>query len=356
MVAIDLSRTLTTLARERLPADLGPGRILFLAGDMLDPQLGPFDHVVAMDSLIHYQAGDIVEALASLAGRTRHSMVFTFAPRTPLLAAMHAVGRLFPRGDRAPAIEPVAESTLRTRLAGEPRLADWRPRRTERVECGFYKSQALEIGDAMTQLDALLARGWTRLGSRFLPFADAATSDLPLRRLLRLSLFQVSVGMATALLVGTLNRVMIVELGVAAALVSTMVALPLLFAPLRALVGFRSDTHRSLLGWRRVPYLWLGHAGAVRRARDHALRAARAVRRGPRTGVGRARWRGASPSCSSAPASRPRRPPASRWPPTSPAGRAPARRGAAVRHAADRHAGQRLRVRVRCSRSSARCG
>lgn len=146
VVAVDLSRTLTTLARERLPADLGPGRILFLAGDMLDPQLGPFDHVVAMDSLIHYQAGDIVEALASLAGRTRHSMVFTFAPRTPLLAAMHSVGRLFPRGDRAPAIEPVAESTLRTRLAGEPRLADWRPRRTERVECGFYKSQAFEIG------------------------------------------------------------------------------------------------------------------------------------------------------------------------------------------------------------------
>ena len=49
----------------------------------------------------------------------------------------------------------------------------------------------------------------------FLPFADAATPDLPLGRLLRLSLFQVSVGMAMALLNGTLNRVMIVELGVA---------------------------------------------------------------------------------------------------------------------------------------------
>jgi MFS transporter, BCD family, chlorophyll transporter len=103
-----------------------------------------------------------------------------------------------------------------------------------------------------------IASMWTRLSPRFLPFADAATPDLPLARLLRLSLFQVSVGMATALLVGTLNRVMILELGVAAWLVSTMVALPLLAAPFRALVGFKSDTHKSYLGWRRVPYLWIG--------------------------------------------------------------------------------------------------
>ena len=103
-----------------------------------------------------------------------------------------------------------------------------------------------------------LARLWMRLGSRFLPFADAATPELPLGRLLRLSLFQVSVGMAVALLIGTLNRVMIVELGVPVWLVATMVSLPLIFAPFRALVGFKSDTHRSALGWRRVPYLWFG--------------------------------------------------------------------------------------------------
>ncbi len=103
----------------------------------------------------------------------------------------------------------------------------------------------------------LLAR-WAALGPRFLPFADAATPDLPLPRLLRLSLFQVSVGMALALLVGTLNRVMIVELHVSAALVAVMVALPVLYAPFRALVGFRSDTHRSALGWRRVPFIWMG--------------------------------------------------------------------------------------------------
>ena len=99
---------------------------------------------------------------------------------------------------------------------------------------------------------------WAGLGSRFLPFADAATPDLPLGRLLRLSLFQVSVGMALVLLVGTLNRVMIVELGVPASVVGTMIALPLLVAPFRALIGHRSDIHRSELGWRRVPFLFRG--------------------------------------------------------------------------------------------------
>lgn len=105
--------------------------------------------------------------------------------------------------------------------------------------------------------DAILAF-WSRLGTRFLPFADAASEGLPLGRLLRLSLFQVAVGMVAVLLTGTLNRVMIVELGVPAALVGLMVALPLVFAPLRALIGHKSDTHRSWLGWRRTPYVWFG--------------------------------------------------------------------------------------------------
>ena len=92
---------------------------------------------------------------------------------------------------------------------------------------------------------------WGDLAPKFLPFADAASEDLPLSRLLRLALFQVSVGMALVLLVGTLNRVMIVELRVPSSIVSIMVAIPLLFAPFRALIGFRSDNHRSELGWRR---------------------------------------------------------------------------------------------------------
>ena len=96
------------------------------------------------------------------------------------------------------------------------------------------------------------------LGPDMLPFADAASKELPLGRLLRLSLFQVSVGMALVLLTGTLNRVMIVELGMSAWIVSLMVALPIVFAPLRAFIGFRSDWHRSAFGWRRVPYIWFG--------------------------------------------------------------------------------------------------
>ncbi len=99
---------------------------------------------------------------------------------------------------------------------------------------------------------------WRNVGARLLPFADGATAELPLGRLLRLSLFQVTVGMAAVLLIGTLNRVMIVELGLPASLVATMIALPLVFAPLRMLVGHRSDVHRSVLGWRRVPYIWFG--------------------------------------------------------------------------------------------------
>jgi magnesium-protoporphyrin O-methyltransferase len=145
VVAIDLSPTLIGLAHERLPRDLGAGSIELKVGDMLDPTLGPFDHVVAMDSLVHYDATDVVRVVAGLADRTRASILFTFAPRTPALAVMHAVGRLLPCGHRAPAIEPVAESDLQRRLGAEPALAGWRAARTRRVACGFYTSQALEV-------------------------------------------------------------------------------------------------------------------------------------------------------------------------------------------------------------------
>ncbi len=110
----------------------------------------------------------------------------------------------------------------------------------------------------MNPLTKLVRNLAASLDMRWMPFADAATPDLPLPRLLRLSLFQFSIGVATALLVGTLNRVMIVELGVPAWWVALCVALPLVSAPLRALIGFRSDTHRSVLGLRRLPYLWKG--------------------------------------------------------------------------------------------------
>jgi MFS transporter, BCD family, chlorophyll transporter len=103
-----------------------------------------------------------------------------------------------------------------------------------------------------------LALQWARIGTSFLPFADAASEGLPLSRLLRLALFQISVGLSAVLLTGTLNRVMILELKIPASIVALMVSIPLLFAPFRALIGYKSDTHKSVLGWRRVPYIWFG--------------------------------------------------------------------------------------------------
>lgn len=145
VVAIDLSPTLVALARERAEGHRGPGSIAFSSGDMLDATLGTFDHVVAMDSLIHYRAADVVSAIAGLAARTRRSILFTFAPRTPALSVMHAAGRLFPRSDRAPAIEPVGVATLGRLIASDTALQNWGQGRTQRIKRGFYTSQAKEL-------------------------------------------------------------------------------------------------------------------------------------------------------------------------------------------------------------------
>ena len=145
IIAVDLSASLIDIACERLPPDLPDGLVDFRVGDMLDPDYGDVDHVVAMDSLIHYETPDIVSALAGLAVRTSTSIVFTVAPRTPMLSLMHAAGRAFPRSDRAPAIVPVGEDNLRHLITADIRLAGWHIGRTARVMTGFYKSQAFEL-------------------------------------------------------------------------------------------------------------------------------------------------------------------------------------------------------------------
>ncbi len=114
------------------------------------------------------------------------------------------------------------------------------------------------MSNPVAKLNARLAVKWAKISTDFLPIADVVSADLPLSKLLRLSLFQVTVGMAAVLLIGTLNRVMIVELGMSAWLVAVMVSMPLVFAPLRTIIGHKSDQHRSALGWKRVPYLWFG--------------------------------------------------------------------------------------------------
>jgi len=145
VVAIDLSATLVELARRRSAPHAEPGAVEFRSGDMSDRSLGIFDHVVAMDSLIHYEAPDIVQVLAEFAARTRHSIVFTIAPRTPALAVMHAIGRAFPRSNRAPALAPLAPEKLQARIAAEPGLTGWRVASHTRIAHGFYTSQALQL-------------------------------------------------------------------------------------------------------------------------------------------------------------------------------------------------------------------
>ena len=145
VLAIDLSPTLVDLARERRPAIRNGGSIDFRSGDMLSADLGHFDYVVGMDSVIHYETGDAVGVLAGLAERTRRGLIFTFVPSSPALEAFRAVGKLFPRGDRSPAVVPVKERWLHQRIDEGAALPGWSRARTARISSGFYTSQALEL-------------------------------------------------------------------------------------------------------------------------------------------------------------------------------------------------------------------
>ncbi|MDO9503538.1 magnesium protoporphyrin IX methyltransferase [Falsiroseomonas sp.] len=145
VVAVDISPTLVGLGQERAAGQHGAGSVSFHVGDMLDPAFGRFDHVVGMDCLIHYKPADVLRALSGLSARTEGSILFTFAPRSAFLMAFLTVGRLVPRGDRSPAIVPVAEVTLRRLVGGDAAMAGWDAVRTHRVASGFYTSQALEL-------------------------------------------------------------------------------------------------------------------------------------------------------------------------------------------------------------------
>jgi len=133
VVAIDLSPQLVALAAERAA---GAARITWLSGDMLNPELGRFDYIVCMDSIIHYEPDDAMAAIAGLARRADKAVLFTFAPRNFMLSTMLSVGKLFPRADRSPAIEPLSE-------------AQWRRlfpiARTRKISAKFYISQAMEV-------------------------------------------------------------------------------------------------------------------------------------------------------------------------------------------------------------------
>lgn len=145
VLAIDLSPKLVELAQERVPSDLGSGRIDWASGDMLDENLGAFDHVIAMDSMIHYRTPDLIEMLGRLSERTSKSIIFTHAPRTPLLMAMHTVGQVFPRGNRSPSIVPVASKTVHRTVTEHPQFEGWNIGRSKQINSGFYLSCAQEL-------------------------------------------------------------------------------------------------------------------------------------------------------------------------------------------------------------------
>lgn len=139
VTAIDLSPQLVAVARERLPAGLD---VSFLSGDMLDPKLGSFDYIVAMDSIIHYQTRDMINIIAGLSAMATKGMVFSYPPRTIPLALLWGIGKLVPRGDKSPAIEPQPPKRLRKALA---QIDGIRLGRSHRVATGFYISEAQEL-------------------------------------------------------------------------------------------------------------------------------------------------------------------------------------------------------------------
>jgi magnesium-protoporphyrin O-methyltransferase len=139
VVAVDISPSLIGIAERRLSEDLAP-RVTFCAGDMLSPDLGKFDHVMAMDSLIYYDQDDIRRAVDGLALRTASRIIFTVPPRTPLLMAMWQSGKLFPRADRSPVMVPHGTRQLSRVLADTGTVSD-----LGRVSVGFYISHALEV-------------------------------------------------------------------------------------------------------------------------------------------------------------------------------------------------------------------
>jgi len=136
VVGVDISPQLIGIAETRL-ADGLRGRVRFVAGDMTASELGEFDHVLAMDSLIYYDEADITDALRRLSARTAHSVVFTVAPRTAFLMTFFAAGKLFPRADRSPVMVPHAHDRLRRTLGSGLH-------RVGRVSRGFYISECLE--------------------------------------------------------------------------------------------------------------------------------------------------------------------------------------------------------------------
>ena len=144
VTAVDISPSLIKIARSRSPDFTDKaGLVDFFWGDMLDPAFGDFDHIILMDSIIHYDSKEGIELISELGKRCKKSIIFTFAPLTPILGTMISLGRFFPKSDRAPSIVPMTEGHVLRRINED--LPDWKVARVNRVSKGFYNSQAVEL-------------------------------------------------------------------------------------------------------------------------------------------------------------------------------------------------------------------
>lgn len=145
VVGVDLAGELIETARERARGAPGPTPE-FIAGDLFEvARSRRFDRAVVMDCFIHYPLSETLEALRVIGASVERQTLFTVAPWTPLLALMHASGRLLPSGDRAPPIVPVRDRPLRKAFAGPDGPTGWTLARTHRVHRGFYISRGVEM-------------------------------------------------------------------------------------------------------------------------------------------------------------------------------------------------------------------
>lgn len=106
----------------------------------LDELRGAYTLVACFDVLIHYPAAPFAAMLRHLAQLATHTLLFTYAPYSPLLAAMHRIGGYFPHSQRRTEIQMIRAELVAQTLD----LAGMRLRRSQRVGEGFYHVTLVE--------------------------------------------------------------------------------------------------------------------------------------------------------------------------------------------------------------------
>ena len=137
VVAADISPSLLNVARSRIPDHLHQN-IEFVAGDMVNSELGKFDYVIAMDSLLYYRRNDLGAILVELSSRPSESIYFTLAPKTILLMLMWYIGKLAPKRDRSPVMVPQSFKSIERELNEKLEFSD-----LGIINSGFYISHAI---------------------------------------------------------------------------------------------------------------------------------------------------------------------------------------------------------------------